>query len=90
MRVYARARRADLVGPVGACPAPAGLLPAQPRRDLVAGACSARLASEGYWQRASYQPASRFWALRAAETGIYLALAAALAGICAWRVRRVA
>lgn len=64
------------------CP---GTSPGRPDR-----ACFARLASQGYRQEASYQPASRFWSLQAAETAIYLALAAALTGICAWRIRRVA
>jgi hypothetical protein len=51
-------------------------------------ACYARLARMGYRQAVSYQPASRFWPLQAMETGIYLALAAALTGFCAWRLRR--
>jgi hypothetical protein len=38
----------------------------------------------------SYQPASRFWAFQWYETVIFLALAAALAGFCYWRVRRLA
>jgi hypothetical protein len=36
----------------------------------------------------TYQPASRFWALQWFETGIFLALAAALAGFCLWWVWR--
>ncbi|MBO0806504.1 MAG: ABC transporter permease [Nocardiopsaceae bacterium] len=52
-------------------------------------ACYARLARLGYRQQASYQPASRFWPLQAEETAIYLALAVALSGACAWRVRRL-
>ncbi len=36
----------------------------------------------------TYQPASRYWALQWAETAIYLACAAALAGFCFWWVRR--
>ena len=36
----------------------------------------------------SYQPASRYWAFQLTETGIYLALAAMLAGFCYWRVGR--
>jgi len=53
-------------------------------------ACFARLARLGYRQEVSYQPAGRFWALQADETAIYLALAAALAGLCGWLVRRLA
>jgi hypothetical protein len=52
-------------------------------------ACYSRLASLGYRQQVSYQPASRFWSLQATEAGIYLALALALAGVCAWRLRRL-
>ena len=37
---------------------------------------------------ASYQPTSRFWPIQWAETGIYLALALALAGFCYWRLAR--
>jgi hypothetical protein len=33
----------------------------------------------------TYQPASRFWALQWYETGIFLAAALALAGLCFWR-----
>jgi ABC-2 family transporter protein len=36
----------------------------------------------------SYQPASRYWAVQAAETGILLVLAAGLAGFCFWRLGR--
>ncbi len=52
-------------------------------------ACYARLARLGYRQQVSYQPASRFWPLQATETGIYLALAAAVTGVCTWRLRRL-
>ncbi|MGH3283550.1 MAG: hypothetical protein ACRDPD_02500 [Streptosporangiaceae bacterium] len=36
------------------------------------------------------QPASRYWPLQGYETAIALALALALAGICFWKVRRIA
>jgi hypothetical protein len=36
----------------------------------------------------SYQPASRYWDLQWAETGLYLVLAAGLGGLCYWAVRR--
>jgi ABC-type transport system involved in multi-copper enzyme maturation permease subunit len=39
-------------------------------------------------QQVTYQPASRFWPLQLIETGIYLILAAGLAWLCIWRVRR--
>jgi hypothetical protein len=35
----------------------------------------------------TYQPASRYWPLQWCETGIYLAVALALAGFCVWRIR---
>ena len=36
----------------------------------------------------TYQPASHYWPLQWYETGIFLALAAALSGACFWRIRR--
>jgi hypothetical protein len=36
----------------------------------------------------TYQPASRYWTFQAIETGIFLALAAALAVTCFWWIRR--
>jgi hypothetical protein len=36
----------------------------------------------------SYQPASRYWELQSAETGMYLVLATGLGGLCYWAVRR--
>ena len=50
--------------------------------------CFDRLAAEGYRQRVEYLPASKFWALQAAESALVLAVAAALVGFCFWRVRR--
>jgi ABC-type transport system involved in multi-copper enzyme maturation permease subunit len=49
------------------------------------GAC---LASHDLHQSVTYQPASHYWPLQWAETGIFLALAAALSGTCFWRIRR--
>ncbi len=46
------------------------------------------LASHGIRVGVTYQPASRYWALQGTETAIYLALAAALAGFCFWRLGR--
>jgi hypothetical protein len=36
----------------------------------------------------SYQPASRYWTFQWYETGIFLAAALLLAGLCFWRIRR--
>jgi len=52
-------------------------------------ACYDRLASEGYRQHLSYQPASHYWALQWRETGVLLGGAALLTGACFWRVRRL-
>ena len=38
-------------------------------------------------QTVTYEPASRYWPLQWYETGIYLALALALAGLCLWWIR---
>ena len=44
--------------------------------------------SRGYREAISYLPTSRYWPLQAVETGIFLALALALAGFCFWRLGR--
>jgi ABC-2 family transporter len=46
------------------------------------------LASHGIRVAMSYQPASRYWPLQFAETGLFLALALALAWYCFWRLNR--
>jgi hypothetical protein len=51
-------------------------------------ACTNWLNSLHLRQQVSYQPASRFWPLQGIETGIYLVLAAGLAWLCAWQIRR--
>ncbi|MDT0494411.1 transporter [Streptomyces sp. NPDC012600] len=50
--------------------------------------CVADLGALGYQQQVTYQPAGNFWALQWAETGLYLGLALALTGFCAWWIRR--
>jgi hypothetical protein len=52
------------------------------------GACRETLAAMHLRQSVTYQPASRFWPLQWIETGIYLALAAGLGGVCVGQVRR--
>ena len=47
------------------------------------------LVSQGIREEAiTYQPASRYWPLQEIETGIFLALAVALAGFCFWWLGR--
>lgn len=49
--------------------------------------CPAYVASLHLRQTVTYQPASRYWPLQWYETGVYLALAAALSGLCLWWIR---
>jgi len=46
------------------------------------------VARQGIRVAESYQPASHYWPLQWSETGMYLALALALAGYCFWRLSR--
>jgi hypothetical protein len=46
------------------------------------------LASHGIRVVVSYQPVSHYWPLQLAETGLFLALALTLAGLCFWRLGR--
>jgi hypothetical protein len=75
----------------GACAPPRGG-PAQKRAGAEPGAalmaCFAEIKRLGYRQQVTYQPASRFWPFQWYETGIYIALALGLAGLCFWRLRR--
>jgi ABC-type transport system involved in multi-copper enzyme maturation permease subunit len=50
--------------------------------------CDAWLARQPLLQHVVYQPASRYWTFQILETAIWLAIALALAGFCAWRIRR--
>jgi hypothetical protein len=62
--------------------------PGEPGTQESVAACFTRLADEGYRQHVDYLPASRFWALQLAETGVLLVLAGLLTGFCFWRIRR--
>ena len=76
-----------------------GMVMAQPGQPIPA-ACRPALASvnpdavascvtaHGYRGYLIYQPASRFWAFQGIETGIYVALAAALLGVTFWVLKR--
>jgi hypothetical protein len=44
--------------------------------------------SHGFREAISYEPAGRYWPLQWIETGIFSALAVALAGFCFWRLGR--
>jgi ABC transporter len=61
-------------------------------RGTTAGPGSAALnncvAGHGIRVAESYQPASHYWPLQWSETGMFLALALALAGYCFWRLNR--
>jgi hypothetical protein len=46
------------------------------------------VAGNGIRVAESYQPASHYWPLQWSETGMFLALALALAGYCFWRLNR--
>ena len=52
--------------------------------------CEAYLAHQPLRQHVVYQPATRYWTFQILETAIWLALAAALACFCTWRIRRPA
>jgi ABC-type transport system involved in multi-copper enzyme maturation permease subunit len=81
--VYPDGRRSStLPAWVGHC-APA------PGQGAAEEACFARLGREGYRQQVTYQPAGRYWGFQAIEMGIFLVLAALLAGVAFWRIRRV-
>ena len=66
-----------------ACTQAAGSVPLEPGGDVLR--C---LAGDGIRETVSYQPASRYWPLQAAETGIFLALALGLAGFSFWWLDR--
>ena len=71
--------------PVSTIPAPCLSPTAGKGAPSDAGAC---MASRGIRETITYQPASRYWPLQWIETGLYLTLALALAGICFWRTSR--
>ena len=70
---------------VGAIPAPC-LSPSLGKgAPANVGAC---MASRGIREAITYQPANRYWPFQWIETGIFLALALALAGVCFWQLGR--
>jgi hypothetical protein len=64
---------------------PASCIPDNPSAKIDPGPCLDKL---GIREVISYQPASRYWPIQLIETGIFLALALALAGFCFWLLGR--
>jgi hypothetical protein len=56
--------------------------------DSTPAQCTRAVGALHLRQLVTYQPASHYWPLQWTETGIFLALALALAGLCYWWVRR--
>jgi ABC-type transport system involved in multi-copper enzyme maturation permease subunit len=54
----------------------------------ISQACNNTLSSLHLRALIAYQPASRFWALQRAETGVFLAAALVLTGFCFWWIGR--
>lgn len=80
-------------GPINASGLPVSTIPAaclsgSPVKANVSPNLGACMASRGIREAISYQPASRYWPFQGLETGIFLALALALAGCCFWRLGR--
>jgi hypothetical protein len=73
---------------VNAAGQPASVIPAACQSARLSGDLIPCLASHGIQVAVTYEPAGRYWDLQWAETGIYLALALALAGFCCWRISR--
>jgi hypothetical protein len=71
--------------PVTALPASCFPQSAQSKFSGDPGLCLDKL---GIREVVNYQPASRYWPLQLIETGIFLALALALAWFCFWRLGR--
>jgi hypothetical protein len=68
---------------------PASTIPATQACSYTASGqtCNAYVESLHLRQTVTYEPASRYWPLQWYETGIYLALSLALAGLCLWWIR---
>jgi hypothetical protein len=73
---------------VDAAGRPVSVMPAACVHAASTGDPTQCLASRGIKIAVSYQPTSRYWPLQWTETGIYLALALALAGFCYYRLGR--
>jgi hypothetical protein len=73
---------------VNGVPLPVSHIPAACRAAVFGPRFPSCLAGHGYRLFISYQPASRYWAFQGIETGIYVALAAALLAVTAIMVLR--
>jgi hypothetical protein len=75
--------------PVSAIPAAcANASPSGEKGGTIAITPAQCMQSHGYREAISYVPTSRYWPLQWIETGIFVALALALAGFCFWRLGR--
>jgi hypothetical protein len=75
--------------PASCAPNTAGSLTAAPRSASAFESGVERcLSGHGIREAVSYQPASHYWPLQLIETGLFLALAVALAGFCFWWLNR--
>lgn len=61
---------------------------APPNPKATMHSCVDQLVAQHYQQQIAYHPSSHFWPLQWAELGLYVGLAALLAGFCVWAVRR--
>jgi hypothetical protein len=50
--------------------------------------CGGALGKLGYRQETTFHPASHFWPLQWQESGLLLALALGIVGLCFWWIRR--
>jgi hypothetical protein len=74
--------------PVSTIPAACASAPAQKGGGASGTTPAQCMQSRGYREAITYEPTSRYWPLQWIETGIFLALALALAGFCFWRLGR--
>jgi hypothetical protein len=79
----------DCLGPPPPEPGGETKVTSAPGTDSPLAACFARLNAEGYHQRIAYQPASHFWPLQFAETGLFLVISGLLGWLALWRLRRI-
>ena len=69
-------------------PPPANGSSTLPAKGSIAGSIWGCMDRLGIRETITYEPGSRYWPIQGIETGIFLALALALAGCCFWRLGR--